>query len=405
MCMTKEMTRSTSKPSSRGTSPVSVSSQSSGGSVDSTSNDGNKERSCGAGKKLRVKLQPNVPTSGRTILRRSTSLHEVSFHITAGSLFSAAVAGFSLYFPFLLAPVAALKTYHFANWNYDDKSSHFDNTAWTYGTDYFLAACMMLLILSIPCHKQSSFYHAGWLSCGLLATYMISVLAGGVAHQFYTTIESQNSLSFRLIWTVCVGAVAAASGFMGPTATELLCLDHHSVDVVIHHSGSTLSKNSKPSLLMLPIIPDWFWRAYAVCVTSIVIAGGFSFQRPACDIFVVGITQFPSTFYMMLILFASLQKCEMTNRMRVAGCCGFILNAPLLPMYPILVQYTDWNLGSINTLLHSWLLVAWTLQGWTLRHVGHAVMKAEELERQRIRTNAEATLTTKLMEGEVQRSR
>lgn len=48
---------------------------------------------------------------------------------------------------------------------------------------------------------------------------------------------------------------------------------------------------------------------------------------------------------------------------------GFIGNAPLLPLYPLLVQYTDWTLASINTLLHSWLLVMWGMQGLSLWHV------------------------------------
>jgi hypothetical protein len=127
----------------------------------------------------------------------------------------------------------------------------------------------------------------------------------------------------------------------------------------------------------LPIIPESFWIAYAICVTAIVVAGGFSFQRPACDIFFVGITQFPSTFFIMLILYAGLQKYGSIHPgVRAWGCVGFILNAPLLPLYPLLVQYTDWSLGFINTLLHTWLLIAWTSQGLALRHVGHNVCGA-----------------------------
>jgi hypothetical protein len=118
--------------------------------------------------------------------------------------------------------------------------------------------------------------------------------------------------------------------------------------------------------------------------------GGFSFQRPACDIFVVGITQFPSTFYMMLVLLygfdshtqnvATLKSdhpvvvITLSNRMKYIACCGFILNAPLLPLYPILVQYTNWSLGCINTLLHTWLLMAWTCQGMSLRQIGLQMM-------------------------------
>ena len=48
---------------------------------------------------------------------------------------------------------------------------------------------------------------------------------------------------------------------------------------------------------------------------------------------------------------------------------GFIGNAPLLPLYPLLVQYTNLTLAGINTLLHTWLLVMWGLQGMSLWHV------------------------------------
>jgi hypothetical protein len=119
--------------------------------------------------------------------------------------------------------------------------------------------------------------------------------------------------------------------------------------------------------------------------TAVVIGGGFSFQRPACDIFIAGITQFPSTFYLMYIFTFGLSASMPTVQRwaRIVGVIGFILNAPLLPMYPLLVQYTDWTLGSVNTLLHTWLLVAWSMQGIALRHVGQALqVAAEDLNKQ-----------------------
>jgi hypothetical protein len=159
--------------------------------------------------------------------------------------------------------------------------------------------------------------------------------------------------------------------------------------------------------------------------------GGFSFQRPACDIFVVGITQFPSTFYMMVVLYSfgnhhntsastttsssssnngdrhshpttststtttttaatatsttsnannTTGVITLSNRLKYMACCGFILNAPLLPLYPILVQYTHWSLGTINTLLHTWLLVAWTCQGMSLRQIGLQIWMEQQQE-------------------------
>jgi hypothetical protein len=341
---------------SRGSSPVSVSSNSSG-TDDSVAYAENPR-----------------PRSVRLLSRRSRrALPEL--HIAAGTLVAATVTGFSWYLPFLLAPTAAMRTYVYAQWEYDADASQFDNSIWTYGTDYFLALCMLVLILMIPCPPgalkpaaagEASFRPTGWYTRGLLGSYMLSVAAGGGAHQFYTTVESQNTWPFRVLWTVCVGAVAIASGFMGAAATSLWRLDPP--ECPTRNRPRWVSRS-----MPLPLIPEAFWFAYAIGVVAVVIYGGFSFQRPACDIFVVGITQFPSTFYMMLMLWWGLRRHNISPRLRLGGCVGFIFNAPLLPLYPILVQYTDWPLGGINTLLHTWLLVAWTGQGLALRHVGRAV--------------------------------
>jgi len=309
---------------------------------------------------------PHAVHRRHKLLRRQSSMQEAGMHLTAGTIVSIAVVVFSLFFPFVSTPTAARETYQFAFWKYDPELSHFDNTLWTYGTDYFLAVCLLFLGASIKV-THPSFANAGWRSRGLLACYMFSVIAGGLAHQFYTTVEERNTLSFRLLWTVCVGTVAAASGFMGAAGTELLRLDH--------------AQNPHETFLV-PVIPDWFWVGYACSVTATVAYGGFSCHRPACDIFIAGITQFPSTFYVIGILFCQLRRYKrITNTMRIVGCIGFILNAPLLPLYPILVQYTDWSLASVNTLLHSWLLVAWSLQGLCLRHVGNAVIAASSSKR------------------------
>ena len=40
---------------------------------------------------------------------------------------------------------------------------------------------------------------------------------------------------------------------------------------------------------------------------------------------------------------------------------AFFLNAPLLPLYPVLVKQ-GLSLGVVNAILHLWLCVAWGLQ-------------------------------------------
>ena len=95
--------------------------------------------------------------------------------------------------------------------------------------------------------------------------------------------------------------------------------------------------------------------------------GYISFKRPACDIFIAGITQAPSTFYCLGALGLRKWGEEIDSKKkrdespiglvrlpyRLMFYVGFIGNAPLLPMYPLLVQYSGMSLAGINTLLHT----------------------------------------------------
>jgi hypothetical protein len=296
--------------------------------------------------------------------RKSSHLQWVIAGVSSGAV----VTGFALVFPFLLAPEAAGKTYDWAFYRYKEGISHFDNTAWTYGTDYGLAVIMAMLALSIFRHYRSGVSDnlCMW-SAGLLFAYCVSVIAGGYCHQYYITLEDRNSTSFRILWTICVGTVSSASGFMGSSGTEVI-------------RKFQQLPNCSPLVRKIPLIPEAFWWAFAAFVTAATAYGGMSFQRPACDIFVAGITQFPSTFYLMIFFFA-VDHPKTTVFARTMGVVGFILNAPLLPMYPLLIQHTEWTLGSVNTLLHSWLCVAWCLQGYSLRHMIQALVitRAEKI--------------------------
>lgn len=328
----------------------------------------------------------NAVRPQRSYIRRSHSLSETSSLITAGTLASLFFAVLASYLPFFMAPRAAEATYHYASFDYHADFSHFDNSIWTYGTDYVLAISMGILIWSFPktrFQRSTTFAsssqhpkvvtttttimtntaHVQSILCqGMLFCYLLSVLAGGLAHQFYTTTESRGLLSFRLLWTICVGTVTAAPAFMGSIGTELVHVDRE--------TGQTGVR--------LPSIPMWFWGAYAVCSTVIVMTGGMSYQRPACDIFMAGVTQSPSTFYLMAVMGLGLEQHSISKRTRYMGAISFILNAPLLPLYPLLVQYTNWSLGAVNTLLHAWLLVAWGMQGISLREVAIVLNKYDE---------------------------
>ena len=326
----------------------------------------------------------SLTSNPKRLSRRSHSFTEASTHFFTGTLLSVFFFVFAAYFPFVLAPDAATATYHIASFDYDKDLSFFDNTAWTWATDYGLAIAMFLIICSFPATTvQTQTSSNGTVqkntrtiahvmvrrSQCMLACYMISVTAGGLAHQFYTTLETRGTWSFRLLWTICVGTVTAAPAFMGSIATELNHIDWET-------ESSSSVHSTRP--IVPPSIPAWVWAAYATCSTAIVAWGGMSYQRPACDIFVAGVTQTPSTFYVMIVLGYGLLRHPISTWTRAWGAVGFILNAPLLPMYPLLVQYTDWSLGAVNTLLHTWLLVAWSSQGLSLRQVAMALHKFDE---------------------------
>jgi hypothetical protein len=291
---------------------------------------------------------------------------------------------FSLYFPFILAPHAATQTYHTAFYHYDPQLSHFDNTIWTYGTDYALAVIMAGVAYSILRYSRPQVSDQLCMrSASLLMLYGVSVIAGGCAHQFFTTLESRNSLAFRFLWTVCVGTVCAASCSMGMSGREALRkFQQYERLQQQQNLSSTASSKSSPSLLQaVPLLSDAFWLAFRGTVTAVCAMGGISFQRPACDIFIAGITQSPSTFYCMIFFFL-VQHPRVQAWAKVMGFVGFILNAPLLPMYPLLVQYTDWSLASVNTLLHCWLCVAWSMQGISMKHVISALVSDMEDQQQ-----------------------
>jgi len=301
-------------------------------------------------------------------------------YVSMGLLVAASVSAFSIRLPFFLAPWAAQQTYLPAFYQYDPLLSFFDNTAWTYGTDYGLAIVMtslgvwLVLSVSSPSTRTLRLFSA----C-LLWSYAISVTAGGIAHQFYFTAEQRNTLGFRALWALCVGSVTAASGWMGCIGTELLRQ--------LANEEAISSSQRQPILIptkaswfgqsfVVPVIPEGFWVGFGLGATLTCMLGYMSFQRPACDIFVAGTTQTLSSFYMMSVVGWSFRNHPyVRGSYRAISMMSWILNAPLLPLYPLLIQYTDWSLAKVNTFLHCWLLVAWGLQGCALQHYTLALHK------------------------------
>ncbi|KAL3945702.1 MAG: hypothetical protein SGBAC_000186 [Bacillariaceae sp.] len=273
--------------------------------------------------------------------------------------------GFSLWMPFVGLEEASGTTYQFAYWNYDPSISMFDNTPWTYVTDYMLAAVMAAFTIStLSLSQRRNTDRLATRVASLSMLYMISVIAGGIAHQTFLTVESRNTLSFQLLWTLCVGTVSLASTSMGCCASEIV-------------RKFQTEKLCSARFQKIPLVPEYVWCLYGLCVFLFTALGGMSFQRPACDIFIAGTSQTPSTAYIMVVLYF-LDHPKAKFSIRMWGMFGFIFNAPLLPLYPILIYYTDMSLAAVNTLLHSWLTVAWSLQAFALGHVIRSVMYAKD---------------------------
>jgi hypothetical protein len=312
-----------------------------------------------------------------------TAISNISMSVMNGILHGVVWVVVALQLPFIVNYNEATEIYHPAYYKYSTELSLFDNTIWTYGTDYALCIIMTTLacwILSFRHHRGTTTGSNGndvkrlcYFSASKLLLYAISVLAGAIAHQNFHTVESRNTVLFRIIWTICVGTVCLAPASMGMIGSECIRLFQKRKDCPL-------------ILQSMPLISDTYWIMYGVVVTIACGLGAMSFQRPACDIFIAGITQTPSTFYCMGFLYtmkhynstSNSKKINIHPHMRIMGLIGFILNAALLPIYPVLVLHLGWTLPSVNTFLHSWLCMAWSTQGFILQHVIRALVVEEE---------------------------
>mmetsp|Transcript_10975 Transcript_10975/g.14721 ORF Transcript_10975/g.14721 Transcript_10975/m.14721 type:complete len:359 (+) Transcript_10975:253-1329(+) len=316
-------------------------------------------------------VEPEVNASLGASQKDSTSPF---FNILFLLLISYGSLEFAQWFPYQLFPEAALATYVPASYQYDEIETRFDNTIWTWGTDYGLfiifsyAAYRCFTAVASPKGRSPS-ARLRTLSAALLALYAISVFAGGWAHQFFLTLDSLNTVEFRIIWTICVGTVTAAGGVMGAIGSEI----SRSFNVRSSHLV-------KEEIFSTPAFPDWFWAGWAIYMTSACAIGSISFKRPACDIFIAGTTQFVPSVHCVSSLFVRYwadQKAhkgqnnsgEVRRLYRIFHYVGFFFNAPLLPSYPLLVQYTSLSLGTVNSLLHFWLLMGWGMQALSLYHL------------------------------------
>lgn len=236
-------------------------------------------------------------------------------------------------------------------WYYDVVNTRFDNTYLTYVTDYILAILTGggALYIYLSCGASVLRNRC----CGLLMCYCASVTMGGITHQFFFGVKDLNTIAFRISWSICVGFVTLAGAFIGSVGNNL---------------AQIASSSKQTSFFDIIIFPGWFWIFWGIFLTACVLQGAMSMKRPAADIFIAGITQtIPSTYVFLVLLSKkwvvqiSMDDQKGVSLGKILMMVGFYFNAPLLPLYPILVSY-NLNLGVINAILHFWLSLAWGMQ-------------------------------------------
>lgn len=165
-------------------------------------------------------------------------------------------------------------------------------------------------------------------------------------HRHNLSHEFLNSFVFRASWSLVVGCTTAAGGMLGLIANSIW-------------------RQNAPDCVH--ILPDSFWLSWSLVLGTLVIAGDFSCMRPACDLFIAGATQTFPTFYLQLVLcFCRKEVASLSVRLLQLGLFG---NAPLIFVYPWMVQHSGLSLGSINAMLHTVLGLSWSAQALGLTHV------------------------------------
>ena len=259
-----------------------------------------------------------------------------------------------------------IRTYKLAGWSYPPDAI-FDNTWRTFLTDYVLSAiCIYWAVRLFYSDRVNKQRGEATLFCSdsertehqpaasplryrallLLCHYAFQAALGGVSHQLYSGSTAElNTYAFRAAWTAVVGATAAAGGCFGLIGSELLRL----ADTRLQLSNVA-------------------WLVYTIAMLALVASGALSCVRPACDVFIAGTSQAVPTFF--------LQACLLVWRRKVATLvpwkaywvlqASLMTNAPLVFVYPFLVQRSGLPLGVVNAAMHAWLAASWAAQGWGL---------------------------------------
>lgn len=261
----------------------------------------------------------------------------------------AVAMGFSLISATQLTDPFGYPVYVAVRWVYPPHA-RFDNTAWTYGTDYAITAVTFYLA-SLMWMEWRRWDTLRACSIGIMLLDGTSTLIGGAAHHVYSGIATDlNSTTFRVTWTVVVGLTAVTGSVIGYLASSILWRCDFS------HPFTRLCSGP-------------FWASWGVTLALANTGGMFSHARPACDIFIAGAAQAFPTFYLCFAVFYCFifhrGKYKVSPHTPIILITALLNNAPLLFLFPHLVR--TFSLGVTNAILHSFLFVSWAGQGWALR--------------------------------------
>jgi multisubunit Na+/H+ antiporter MnhF subunit len=261
------------------------------------------------------------------------------------------------------------RTYQLAAWRFDE-GARFDNTFGTWATDYGVALICGAMALRIRRVVRPSALRTRVVA--LLSLYAASTGVGGAVYQWHTGEHTAlNTLKFRLAWTFVVSATLVKGSVLWMIGSELLRLCYISEPIPAGRPPPTsvvgLGACRSPTALHIYSLPDMAWLAWGGILTLIAILGGFSYSRPACDIFVAGTSQAVPSFYVLLALLP--WRHSLPARTYRLLQVGLLSNSPLIFVYPWFVQHSGLTLGSINAMLHCVLAFSWTLQGIGLTYV------------------------------------
>mmetsp|Transcript_36694 Transcript_36694/g.84427 ORF Transcript_36694/g.84427 Transcript_36694/m.84427 type:complete len:394 (+) Transcript_36694:122-1303(+) len=131
---------------------------------------------------------------------------------------------------------------------------------------------------------------------------------------------------------------------------------------------------SLPQRMLLAAAQEGAWLAYGCVLSVLAVAGVFSCQRPACDVFIAGSTQSPASLFLQLALLIAAGAGGGWREAVV--CVSLVASAPLAYAYPWLVLHSGLSLGAVNSVLHVVIGLSWGLQGALLlstceRHLPH----------------------------------